>query len=119
MKAINSSIVTTAIALILSGCASAPHSTPQEPVAVLDIPSDAAWASLDPDANGFLTVSGLQARRAMALLQDFDAVDRNGDGRISRSEWDAWWPLLSHTPPSPTMRHLITTDDAIKSEAGS
>jgi hypothetical protein len=60
------------------------------------INSDAAWASLDLDASGSLSLDELERQRAMGLLQDFPNADADGDGNVSRQEWDAWWPRMTH-----------------------
>ena len=88
-----SNLTLTTMAALLIGCASAPEkvtSTPGEP-----IDSSAAWASLDPDSNGVLSLDELEQQRAMGLLEDFHAADANHDSQISRSEWDAWWPRMT------------------------
>lgn len=60
------------------------------------INSDAAWASLDLDADGSLSRDELERQRAVGLLQDFPNADTDGDGIVSRQEWDAWWPRMTH-----------------------
>jgi len=95
MKMLASLTLTTTAALLI-GCATAPDkvtSMPSEP-----IDSSAAWASLDPDSNGILSLDELEQQRAMGLLEDFHAADTNHDGQISKEEWDAWWPRMTdHT----------------------
>lgn len=60
------------------------------------INSDAAWASQDLDQDGSLSWDELEQQRAMGLMQDFRAADGDGDGRVSRQEWDAWWPRMTN-----------------------
>ena len=57
--------------------------------------SSAAWALLDADNDGVLTVGELDQQQAMGLLQDFPNADGDRDSRISRAEWDAWWPRMT------------------------
>jgi hypothetical protein len=57
--------------------------------------SAAAWALLDSDSDGALSVDELEQQQAMGLLQDLPNADANGDRRISREEWDAWWPRMT------------------------
>jgi hypothetical protein len=57
--------------------------------------SAAAWALLDSDNDGTLSVDELERQQAMGLLQDLPNADANGDRRISREEWDAWWPRMT------------------------
>jgi hypothetical protein len=57
--------------------------------------STAAWALLDADNDGSLTVDELDQQQSMGLLQDFPNVDGDHDDRISRAEWDAWWPRMT------------------------
>jgi len=57
--------------------------------------SDAAWATLDLNNDSELTWDELEAQRAMGLLQDFPNADANGDRRVSREEWNAWWPRMT------------------------
>ena len=57
--------------------------------------SDAAWATLDLDHDGVLSWDELQSQRAMGLLQDFPNADASGDQRVSREEWNAWWPRMT------------------------
>jgi hypothetical protein len=60
------------------------------------INSDAAWAIQDLNQDGSLSLDELEQQRAMGLLQDFPNADANGDGGVSRQEWDAWWPRMTH-----------------------
>jgi hypothetical protein len=64
--------------------------------------STAAWALLDADNDGSLTVSELDQQQAMGLLQDFPNADADHDQRISKAEWDLWWPRMTD--------HLVRPD---------
>jgi len=57
--------------------------------------STAAWTLLDADNDGVLGVDELDQQQAMGLLQDFANVDTDHDHRISRAEWDVWWPRMT------------------------
>jgi hypothetical protein len=57
--------------------------------------STAAWALLDADNDGALTVTELDQQQAMGLLQDFPNADTDHDRRISKAEWDVWWPRMT------------------------
>src|SRR5215467_2802833 len=92
MKMLSTLTLAIAAALLI-GCASTPEkvtSTPGEP-----IDSSAAWASLDPDSNGVLSLDELEQQRAMGLLEDFHGADTDHDGQISKAEWDVWWPRMT------------------------
>jgi hypothetical protein len=39
-------------------------------------------------------------------LQDLGTADGDGDGAISHTEFDAWWPRMTRTPASSTMQAL-------------
>lgn len=64
--------------------------------------SAAAWALLDADNDGSLTVTELDQQQAMGLLQDFPNADTDRDRRISKAEWDVWWPRMTE--------HIIRAD---------
>ena len=64
--------------------------------------STAAWALLDADNDGALTVDELDQQQAMGLLQDFPNVDADHDRRISKAEWDVWWPRMTE--------HIVRAD---------
>lgn len=57
--------------------------------------SAAAWALLDADNDGSLTITELDQQQAMGLLQDFPNADADRDQRISKAEWDVWWPRMT------------------------
>jgi hypothetical protein len=64
--------------------------------------SSAAWALLDADNDGSLSLDELDSQQAMGLLQDFPNVDTNADRYISKAEWDAWWPRMTE--------HIVRAD---------
>lgn len=68
--------------------------------------SDAAWQRLDTDGDGALSLRELELQHAVALQEDMPAADSNGDGRVSREEFDAWWPRMTRTPAPPSMARL-------------
>lgn len=72
--------------------------------------SQAAWDTLDLDGSGHLDRDELRSRRAVGLLQDFSHADRDGDGRISRGEWELWWPHMRRTPTAPDLARLNAGD---------
>ena len=59
------------------------------------IESNAAWALLDPDNDGSLTLAEIQDERAVGILQDLPNADSDHDGRVSKAEWDMWWPRMT------------------------
>lgn len=87
--------------LFAAGCASVtpPPETPAEGATYSD--SSAAWARLDTDGNDYLDEDELWRQRALALLQDFEAADADEDARVSRAEWDRWWPRLDRSGRHP------------------
>ena len=82
---------------LLTGCATTGERfhvvAERTPDSVLE--SAAAWASLDQDADGTLSIDELEQQRAMGVLQDFPNADADGDRRVSKTEWDAWWPRMT------------------------
>ena len=60
------------------------------------VDSSAAWATLDLDNDGVLSLDELEQERAMGLLQDFPQADGDHDRRVSKAEWDAWWPRMTN-----------------------
>jgi hypothetical protein len=71
----------------------------------------AAWSQLDGNHDGYLDRAELGPQHAVGLLQDFHAADVDGDGRIARNEWSAWWPRLVKAPPAPGMAELNATSE--------
>ena len=94
------------LVLSLGACAAGQARVTQ--AVAIDAPanSDAAWARLDTDHDGYLTVTELEEQHATGLLQDMHAADANGDNRISQREWGNWWPRMTHTKQSQSMERL-------------
>jgi len=81
---------------LLSSCATTSeyHMVgPRAPSEAMD--SSAAWALLDPDNDGSLTLAEVQDQRAVGVLQDLPNADADHDGRVSKAEWDMWWPRMT------------------------
>ena len=91
-----------ALLLFAAGCASVspPHETASD-AGERHADSSAAWARLDTDANGHLDQDELWDQRALVLMQDFQSADANQDARVSRAEWDRWWPRLDRSARHP------------------
>lgn len=84
--------IATSTALLIASCATS-HVRSVRSSGEGD--SSAAWALLDANNDGVLTVDELDQQQAMGLLQDFANADSDRDRRISRAEWDAWWPRMT------------------------
>ncbi len=93
-------------AFLLGACSSMPAIDRDTATSTPRAGSDAAWERLDPDQDGFLTVAELESQRGVALLRDLWRTDTDHDRRVSRQEWDLWWPRMTRTPPSPSMQAL-------------
>lgn len=89
-----SKLAITTAAVLLTACATVNQGNVRTSGEGLD--SSAAWTALDPDNDGVLTVDELEQQRAMGLLQDFPNADADHDGRLSKAEWDAWWPRMTN-----------------------
>jgi hypothetical protein len=96
---------TAAVALVLaaSGCAT---TNPMRPVSSEGTNSDAAWAEFDTNKDGYLSRDELEAAHAVGLLRDMRFADSDGDGKISRQEWDAWWPVMTKAEPAASLPAL-------------
>lgn len=88
--------------LFAAGCASVapPTETPTTDGFTYS-DSSAAWSRLDTDGNDHLDQDELWQQRAVALMQDFETADANQDARVSRAEWDSWWPRLDSSARHP------------------
>ena len=93
-------------AFMLGACSSVPRIDSDTATSAPRAGSDAAWERLDPDQDGFLTVAELESQRGVALLRDLWRADTDRDDRVSRQEWNLWWPRMTRTPPSPSMQAL-------------
>ncbi|MGN6519455.1 MAG: hypothetical protein ACTHK2_08540 [Dokdonella sp.] len=69
-------------------------------------PSDAAWALLDTDGDGALSLAELEEQHAVALQEDLPNADADRDGRVSHAEFDAWWPWMTRVPEPESMGRL-------------
>ena len=100
-RAFNPALSMATMLLFAAGCASVapPAETPAAGATYSD--SSAAWARLDSDGNDYLDQDELWQQRALVLLQDFGNADRDQDARVSRAEWDRWWPQLDRSERHP------------------
>jgi len=111
MKALYPVIIAAAL-LSAAGCATTRNDYGVRTISDdMSINSDAAWAAIDLNGDGSLSLGELEDQRAMGLLQDFGAADTNGDQNVSREEWNVWWPRMtnhhirdSESPPENTNR---------------
>ena len=83
-----------AAAMSLAACATVNEGSVR--ISAENMDSTAAWAALDTNNDGSLSVDELEQQRAMGLLQDHAAADGNHDGVISKAEFDAWWPRMTN-----------------------
>ncbi|HEY0180568.1 MAG TPA: EF-hand domain-containing protein [Dokdonella sp.] len=97
--------IAAGIALV-AGCASANYETLRSTSSGDGSNSDAAWHVLDSNGDGYLTVDELEQQHEIGLLQEIYVADTDHDDRVSRAEWNAWWPLMSKTEPSENMAAL-------------
>ena len=90
-------VIIAAALLSAAGCATTPSEYGVRTISDdMSINSDAAWASIDLNGDGSLSLGELEDQRAMGLLQDFDNADTNGDQNVSREEWNVWWPRMTN-----------------------
>ena len=80
-----------------------------EPVAADETRSDAAWAVLDANHDGVLSMDEIEAQHMVGLQQDFAVADANGDSRVSRAEWNAWWPRMTKSDPPPSLAGYVAS----------
>lgn len=95
-----------AISLAVCGCATRNQRVDATPAPTEDPRSDAAWNQFDTDHDGSLSMTELESQHMVALQQDLWNADSNGDSRISRSEWNVWWPQMTHTEEPPSLAVL-------------
>lgn len=103
-----------ASAALLASCATTEshyHAVgPRMPAEVID--SSAAWATLDVNNDGVLTLDEIEQARAIGLMQDLANADSDHNGNVARSEWDAWWPRMTDHHVSDDAAPLPLTDMA-------
>jgi hypothetical protein len=92
-----------AVVLSAAGCATGTYVRGKSTITGDGSNSDAAWASFDSDSDGYLSINELERQHAVGLLRDFSVADNNGDGKVSRTEWNAWWPLMTKSEISSSM----------------
>ena len=94
------------VVLCAAGCATGTYVRGKSTISGDGSNSDAAWATFDLDNDGYLTVSELEHQHAVGLLRDLPVADSNRDGKVSRAEWNAWWPLMTKSEISPSMASM-------------
>ena len=92
MNLLSKVAVVTAAALLLMSCATSRVNNVRSSG---EGDSTAAWTLLDANNDGALGVDELNQQQAMGLLQDFSNADADHDQRISKAEWDVWWPRMT------------------------
>jgi len=80
-----------------------------EPVAADDARSDAAWTALDTNHDGVLSMGEIEAQHMVGLQQDMRVADANGDGNVSRAEWNAWWPRMTKSDPPSSLAGYVAS----------
>lgn len=93
-------------ALAVGACSH--QSVKLDPVAD-DARSDAAWATLDTNHDGVLSVDEIEAQHMVGLQEDLAVADANGDGNVSRAEWNAWWPRMTKSEPPPSLAGYVAS----------
>jgi len=88
-----SKLAIAAAAVVLTSCATI--TPPPVRVSGESFDSGAAWATIDLNSDGSLSLDELEQQRAMGLLQDFPNADTDHDAHVSKAEWDAWWPRMT------------------------
>jgi hypothetical protein len=88
-----SKLAIAAAAVVLTSCATI--TPPPVRVSGESFDSSAAWATIDLNNDGSLSLDELEQQRAMGLLEDFPNADTDHDGHVSKAEWDAWWPRMT------------------------
>lgn len=95
-----------ASALAVGACSH--QSVKLDPVAD-DARSDAAWAALDANNDGVLSTDEIEAQHMVGLQEDLAVADANGDGNVSRAEWNAWWPRMTKSEPPPSLAGYVAS----------
>lgn len=79
------------------------------PAVADDTRSEAAWAALDSNHDGMLSRGEIEAQHLVGLQEDMPIADANGDGVVSRAEWNAWWPRMTKSEPPPSLAGYVAT----------
>jgi hypothetical protein len=87
-----SKLAIAAATFVLTSCAT---TSPPVRVSGESFDSSAAWATIDLNSDGSLSLDELEQQRAMGLLQDFPNADTDHNAQVSKAEWDAWWPRMT------------------------
>jgi hypothetical protein len=106
---INQAMRLALLTLVLGGCATTSYESRRSTSSGDGSNSDAAWMALDSDKDGYLSIDELEQQHAVGLLQDLYVADSDHDGKVSRTEWNAWWPMMTKTQPSENMAQLNAT----------
>jgi hypothetical protein len=96
-------LLASATLACVAGCATATYVRGHSTIAGDGSNSDAAWAAYDTDGDGYLSIQELERQHAVGLLRDRPIADTNADGKVSREEWNAWWPLMTKPDISSSM----------------
>jgi hypothetical protein len=99
-------VALVALALALCACTSQPARLQSEAAPGDDARSDAAWSRFDSNQDGYLSLDELEQQHAVALQEDLPNADTNGDARVSRAEWNAWWPRMTKVDEPPSLAGL-------------
>jgi len=103
---VNRALYLATLACVLGGCATTAYESRRSTSSGDGSNSEAAWLALDTDKDDYLSIPELQQQHAVGLLQDLSVADSDHDGKISRPEWNAWWPQMTKTEPSENMVQL-------------
>lgn len=74
-----------------------------------DARSDAAWAALDANHDGVLAREEIDSQHMVGLQEDIGVADANGDGAVSRAEWNAWWPRMTKSAAPPSLAGYVAS----------
>jgi hypothetical protein len=96
-------LLSIAVILSVAGCATGTYVRGKSTITGDGSNSDAAWVSFDSNRDGYLSTGELEQQHAVGLLRDLPVADANGDGKVSRDEWNAWWPLMTRSDVSSSM----------------
>jgi hypothetical protein len=99
-------VAVVALTLALCACTTQPPRLQSEVASGNDARSDAAWARFDTNRDGYLSLDELEQQHAVALQEDLPNADTSRDGRVSRAEWNAWWPSMTKVDEPPSLAAL-------------